>query len=97
MDNYDFRSQLERKIRSQEAKDRGCRFDKIISMRKFFYKTTGVKGSSYVVAPMRSSAIVNIKYENKYCFHWSVLAHPHLFENSQSIRVSTPTHKISMD
>ena len=31
-------------------------------------------GSSYVKIPLRSSAIVNIKNDDKYCFIWSILA-----------------------
>ena len=56
-------------------KDSGWRFDKIISMTIYFYKTQELNGSSYVKLPLRSNAILNIQNDDKYCFIWSILAH----------------------
>ena len=48
IDNIDVRSQLEHQIQMQELKDSGWIFDKINSMKKSFYKTTEMNGTSYV-------------------------------------------------
>ena len=56
-------------------KDSGWRFDKIISMTIYFYKTQELNGSNYVKIPLRSNAIVNIENDDKYCFIWSILAY----------------------
>ena len=56
-------------------KDSGWRFDKIISMTIYFYKTQELNGSNYVKLPLRSNAILNIQNDDKYCFIWSILAH----------------------
>ena len=66
---------LERQIQQQEMKDSGWRFDKIISMTKYFYKTQELSGSNYVKLPLRSNAILNIQNEDKFCFIWSFLAY----------------------
>ena len=42
-------------------------------------------GSSYVKLPLRSSAILNIKNDDKYCFMWSILAKLHPCENNSNI------------
>ena len=63
---------LERQIQNQEMKDSGWRFDKIISMTIYFYKTQELNGPSYVKLPIRSNAILNIQNDDKYCFIWSV-------------------------
>ena len=65
IDNIDVRSQLEHQIQIQETKESGWIFDKINSMKISFYKTTELKGSSYVKVPMRSSAILNIQNNDK--------------------------------
>ena len=65
---------LERQTLNQEMKDSGWRFDKIISMTIYFYKTQELNSSSYVKIPIRSDAILNIQNEDKYCFVWSILA-----------------------
>ena len=59
----------------QEMKDSGWRFDKIISMTIYFYKTQELNGSSYVKIPIRSNAILNIQNDDKYCLVMSILAH----------------------
>ena len=41
---------------------------------------------------LRSSAILNVQNDDKLCFFWSILAHPHTkgdSENGRSTRVST--------
>ena len=60
---------LENQIQQQELKDSGWRFDKIISMTIYFYKTQELNGTSYVEIPIRSNAILNIQNDDKYCFH----------------------------
>ena len=68
-------STLKSQIQNQEMKDSGWRFDKIINMTIYFYKTQELNGSSYVKLPLRSNAILNIQNEDKFCFIWSILAH----------------------
>ena len=63
------------KFNNQEMKDSGWRFDKVISMTIYFYKTQELNGSNYVKLPLRSNAILNIQNDDKYCFIWSILAH----------------------
>ena len=81
-------SQLDSQITNQEMKDSGWRFNKLISMTIYFYKTKELNGSSYVKIPLRSSAILNIENDDKYCFLWSILAFLHPCENSHPNRVS---------
>ena len=45
-------------------------------------------GSSYNKVPLRSSAILNIGNDDKYCFLWSILAKLHPCENSHPDRLS---------
>ena len=42
-----------------------------------FYKSGGLNGSSYGKIPLRSSALVNINNNDKYCIIWSMLASLH--------------------
>ena len=88
IDNIDVRSQLEHQIQIQETKDSGWIFDKINSMKKSLYKTEELNGTSYVKFPLRTSAILNIQNNDKYCFIWSVLASLHPCENSNPLRVN---------
>ena len=88
IDNIDVRSQLEHQIQSQEKKESGWIFDKINSMKLSFYKSTELNGTSYVKIPLRSSAILNIQNNDKYCFIWSVLASLHPCENTHPSRVN---------
>ena len=74
IDIIDVRSQLEHQFQIQETKESGWLFDKINSMKISFYKTGELNGSSYVKIPLRSSAILNIQDNDKYCFLWSILA-----------------------
>ena len=40
--------------------------------------------SSYVKIPLRSSAILNIENNDKYCFIWSIVAHLHPIADSKN-------------
>ena len=82
IDNIDIKSPLEHQIQIQELKDCGWRFDKINSMTIYFYKTGEMNGRSYVKIPLRSSAVLNIENDDKYCFLWSILAKLHPCNNS---------------
>ena len=88
IDNIDIRSQIEHQIQIQEIKESGWIFDKINSMKISFYKTTELDGSSYVKIPLRTSAILNVQNNDKYCFIWSILASLHPCENNYPNRVN---------
>ena len=88
IDNIDVRSQLEHQNQNQETKESGGIFDKINSMKISFYKTTELKGTSYVKIPLRSSAILNTQNNDKYCFIWSILASLYPCENTHPSRVN---------
>ena len=68
--------------------DSGWRFDKINSMRVYFYKTGELNGSNYVKIPLRSNAILNFEKNDKYCFIWSIIASLHPCNNIDPNRVS---------
>ena len=57
-------------------------------MKISFYKTTELNGSSYVKIPLRSSAILNIQNNDKYCFIWSILASLYPCEITHPSRVN---------
>ena len=63
-------------------KESGWIFDKINSMKTSFFKFTELGGTSYVKIALRSSAILSIQNNDKYCFIWSILASLHLRENT---------------
>ena len=88
IDIIDIRSQLEQQIQVQETMESGWIFDKINSMKISFYKTTELNGTSYVKIPLRSSAILNVQNNDKYCFIWSILASLHPCENTHPSRVN---------
>ena len=88
----DIRSPLEHQIQQQDMKDSGWRFDKINSMTVYFYNTGELKGSNYVKIPLRTSAILNIENDNKYCFLWSILAYLYPCNNNHPNRVSNYKH-----
>ena len=67
LDNIDVKSPLEFQIQ-QQMKDIGWRIDKINSMTVYFYKTVELNGSNFIKIPLRSSAILNIENNDKYCF-----------------------------
>ena len=50
----------------------GWNNQRINSMKKIFYKSGQLNRSSYVKIPIRSSALVNIENDDKYCFSWSI-------------------------
>ena len=70
-------SPLEHPIQNQKTKDTGWGFDNINLVTIYFYKTGEIKGSSYVKKRLRSSAILNIENDDKYCFLPSFLAYLH--------------------
>ena len=88
IDNIDVRSQLDHQIQMQELKDSGWIFDKVNSMKISFYKTTELNGTSYVKIPLRTSAILNVQNNDKYCFIWSILASLNPCENIYPNRVN---------
>ena len=57
-------------------------------MKIRFYKTGELNASSYVKIPLRSSGLVSIKNNDKYCLLWSILAKFHPCENDHPKRVS---------
>ena len=57
-------------------------------MKKRFYKTGEVNSSINVKKPLRSSALINNKNEDKFCLIWSILAEIHLCGNDHLDRVS---------
>ena len=89
IDNIDIKSQLEHQIQIQETKDSGWIFDKIISMKKSFYRNGELDGSSYVKIALRSNATLNIQNVDKHCFIWSILAYLHPCNISHPTRVLT--------
>ena len=84
----DIKSPLEQQIQKQEMKESGWRFDKINSMTIYFYKTAEMNGSSYMKIPLRTSAILKIENDDKYCFIWSISASLPPCEHSNPNRVS---------
>ena len=77
LDQIDVRSPLEHQIQQPEMKSSGWRFDKIRSMTVHVYKTGEMNGIGFVKIRLRSSAILNIENNDKYCFLWSILAKLH--------------------
>ena len=57
-------------------------------MGKSFHESSELNGSSSVKILSRSSALVNIKNDDKYCLIWSILASLHPYENGNPNRVS---------
>ena len=88
LDKIKIISPLEFQIQQQELKDSGWRFEKIISMTIYFYKTTEMNGSNYIKIPLRSNAILNVENNDKYCFLWSKLAYLYPCNNNHRNRVS---------
>ena len=88
LDKIDVKSPLEHQIQQQEVKDSGWRLDRIISMTVYFYETDELNGSNYVTILLRSSAILIIENNDKFCFIWSKLASLHPCNNNHPNRVS---------
>ena len=57
-------------------------------MTIYFHKFTELKCSNYVTTPLRSSAILSIENDDKYCLIWPVLASLHPCEINHPKRVS---------
>ena len=66
-------------------KKSGWVFQRVISMTISYYNTGNMDGSSYVKVPLRSSAILNIKNDDKYCFICSIFASLYPCENNSNI------------
>ena len=88
VDNVHIQWDLESRIQNLEMKESGWVFQSVNSMTISFYNTGNMDGSSYVKVPLRSSAILNIKNDDKHCFLWSVLAKLYPCENSHPNRVT---------
>ena len=88
IDNVDIQWDLEARKQNLEMRESGWNFQRVNSMTISFYNTGNMDGSSYIKLPLRSSAILNIKNDDKYCFLWSILAKLHPCENSHPDRVS---------
>ena len=86
--NVNIQWDLESRIQNLEMKESGWVFQTVNSMTISYYNTGNMDGSSYVKIPLRSSAILNFRNDNKYCFLWSILAKLHPYENSNPNRVS---------
>ena len=84
IDNANIQWEVEARKQNLEMKESGRNFQKINSMTISFYNTGNVDGSSYINVPLRSSAILNIKNNDKNCFLWSKLAYLHLCENNSN-------------
>ena len=88
IDNVDIQWDLEARKQNLEMRECGWIFQRVNSMTISFYNTGNMDGSSYVKILLRSSAILNIKSDDKYCFLRSILAKLHPCENSHPDRVS---------
>ena len=88
IDNVNIQWDLEAKKQNFEMQESGWVFQRVNSMTISFYNTGNMDGSSYVKLPLRSSAILNIKNDDKYCFLWIILAKLHPCENSHPDRVT---------
>ena len=88
IDKLDFISPLEHQIQQQDMKELGWRFDKTNSRTLYFYKIGEIIGRSYVKIPLKSSAILIIENDDKFCFLWSKLSLLHLCDVKHPNRVS---------
>ena len=84
IDNVDIQWDLESRKQNIEMQESGWVFQRVISMTISFYNTGNMDGSSYVKIPLRSSALLNIKNDDKYCFLWSILAKLHPISDSKN-------------
>ena len=66
--NIDVKSHLEHQIQIHETKESGWFFDKTNSMEVKFLKTGKLSGSNYAKKPLRTSALIKYKNDDKYCF-----------------------------
>ena len=77
LNNIDIQWTLENRIQNIEMKASCWNSQKIISMSIKFFETGILNGSSYVKTPLRSSALVNFKNDDKHCFVRSILTSLH--------------------
>ena len=85
IDNANIQWDVEARKQNLEMRESGWIFQRVNSMTISFYNTGNMDGSSYVKIPLRSSAIINIKNNDKYCFLWSILAFLHPCEKNSNI------------
>ena len=85
IDNTNIHWEVEARKQNLEIRESGWHFQRINSMTISFYNTGNMDGSSYVKITLRSSAILKIKNNDKYCFLWSILAFLHPCENNSNI------------
>ena len=76
---------LEARKQNLELQASGWNFQRVNSMTISYYNTGNMDGSSYVKIPIRSSAILNIKNYDNYCFIWSILASLYPCKNNSNI------------
>ena len=88
IDNVNIQWNVKARKQNLEMRESGWIFQRVNSMTISFYNTGNMDGSSYIKVPLRSSAILNIKNDDKYCFLWSILAKSHPCGNSHPDRVS---------
>ena len=74
IDNTNIQWDLEARKQILEMQESGRVFQRVNSMTISYCNTGNMDGSSYVEVPLRSSAVLNIKKDDKYCFLWSILA-----------------------
>ena len=84
IDNVNVQWDLEARKQNLEMQESGWVFQRVNSMTISFYSTGNMDGSSYVKVPLRSSAILNVQNDDKYCFLWSVLAKLHPISDSKN-------------
>ena len=85
INNVNIQWDVEARKQNLEMRESGWVFQRVNSMTISFYNTGNMDGCSYVKIPLRSSAIVNVKNDDKYCFIWSILAKLHPCENNSNI------------
>ena len=85
IDNTNIQWEVEARKQNLEMREPGWHFQRVNFMTISFYNTGNMDGSSYVKIPLRSSAILNIKNNDKYCFLRSILAFLHPCENNSNI------------
>ena len=88
IDNINIHWSLEKGIKSIELKEAGLNYQKINSMSISLHKSGELNGSGCVKMLLRSNALVNNKFDDKYCFFWSKLASLFICNNDHPKRVS---------
>ena len=62
-------------MQSIKMQESGCNFQRVNSREISFHKTGEIKSSRYEKLLLRSSGILNIRNDVKYCFFLSIPAH----------------------